>query len=114
MDIHCVFLFETRFYEARKKGLVSSKRLSELMQEAQTEAFLGSLKEYHPHFWASAPLLLDSSTVLQFPLYLWVSLQRRCLRQSKSRRSGFAENYANLLADTARMSVEDLAKKHWA
>ncbi|NLW17022.1 MAG: M3 family oligoendopeptidase, partial [Firmicutes bacterium] len=53
MNIQCRFLFETRFYEERKQGMVSVSRLNELMVEAQKEAFADSLSEYHPHFWAS-------------------------------------------------------------
>lgn len=113
MDIHSRFLFETRFYEARKKGLVSSKRLSELMQEAQTEAFLGSLKEYHPHFWASK-LHFYSTRVpfYNFPYTFGYLFSAGVYARARAEGQGFAENYANLLADTARMSVEDLAKKH--
>lgn len=53
MNIHARFLFETRFYEKRKEGLVNAEELSALMEEAQKEAFCGVLSEYHPHFWAS-------------------------------------------------------------
>lgn len=35
MNIHARFLFETRFYEERRKGLVSKERLNELMTDAQ-------------------------------------------------------------------------------
>ena len=50
MDIHARFLFETRFYEERKKGLVSPERLKELILEAEKEAFCDGLEEYHPYF----------------------------------------------------------------
>ncbi|WP_240620148.1 M3 family oligoendopeptidase, partial [Peribacillus acanthi] len=53
MNIHARFLFETRFYEERKKGMVSATKLNELMLEAQKEAYGDALSEYHPTFWAS-------------------------------------------------------------
>ena len=44
MNIHARFLFETRFYEERKKGMVGKTRLNELMEEAQKEAYADSLR----------------------------------------------------------------------
>ncbi len=43
MNIHSRFLFETRFYEERKKGIVSKKRLNELMLEATKRGIWGWL-----------------------------------------------------------------------
>src|SRR5690606_16117047 len=53
MNIQARFLFESRFYEERKKGIVTENRLNELMEAAQKEAFEDSLSSYHPTFWAS-------------------------------------------------------------
>lgn len=39
MNIHARFLFEDAFYKERAKGIVSEKRLNELMVEAQKEAY---------------------------------------------------------------------------
>ena len=41
MNIHARFLFETRFYEMRKKGVLSVDELNLLMEEAQREAYAG-------------------------------------------------------------------------
>ncbi len=43
MNIHARFLFETRFYEERKQGVVPAEKLNELMEAAQKEAFCDSL-----------------------------------------------------------------------
>ena len=43
MNIHARFLFETRFYEERKQGVVPADKLNELMEAAQKEAFCDSL-----------------------------------------------------------------------
>ena len=53
MNIHSRYLFETRFYEQRQKGLLDEKELSQLMEDAQKEAFQNALDTYHPMFWAS-------------------------------------------------------------
>ncbi|NLL43011.1 MAG: M3 family oligoendopeptidase [Firmicutes bacterium] len=113
MDIHSRFLFETRFYEARKQGLVSSAQLNELMTEAQKEAFLDSLKEYHPHFWASKLHFYSTGVPFyNFPYTFGYLFSSGVYAKAREEGQGFAQSYANLLADTARMSVEDLARKH--
>ncbi|MFD1426893.1 M3 family oligoendopeptidase [Kroppenstedtia sanguinis] len=113
MDIHARFLFETRFYEERKKGLVSPDRLKELMLEAEKEAFCDGLEEYHPHFWASKlHFYITGVPFYNFPYtfgYLFsTGLYGRALQEGPA----FAEKYVDLLRDTGRMSVEDLAQKH--
>lgn len=113
MDIHSRFLFETRFYDARKKGLVSAAQLNELMAGAQKDAFLDSLKEYHPHFWASKLHFYSTGVPFyNFPYTFGYLFSAGVYARAKTEGQGFAQNYARLLADTSRMSVEDLAKKH--
>src|SRR5690625_3957899 len=53
LNIHARFLFEDAFYKERAQGIVSERRLNELMLEAQKEAYDDSLASYHPHFWCS-------------------------------------------------------------
>ncbi|SFS63434.1 M3 family oligoendopeptidase [Marininema halotolerans] len=113
MDIQCRFLFETRFYEERKKGLVSVNRLNELMLEAQKEAFMDSLAEYHPRFWASKRHFYGTEAPFyNFPYtfgYLFsTGIYSKALEEGPS----FADQYVELLRDTGRMTTEDLAQKH--
>lgn len=71
MNIHARFLFETRFYEERKRGVVPASRLNELMEEAQREAYCNALEEYHPLFLGiKASFSHHEGAVLQFPLYI--------------------------------------------
>lgn len=113
MDIHSRFLFETRFYEERRKGLVSVDQLNELMTQAQKEAFLDSLKVYHPHFWASKlHFYITGTPFYNFPYTFGYLFSSGVYARAKAEGQGFADNYRNLLRDTAKMSVEDLAKKH--
>lgn len=113
MNIHARFLFETRFYEARKKGLVSTKQLCEMMEEAQKEAYCGALGSYHPHFWASKMHFYGTSVPFyNFPYtfgYLFsTGIYARALEEGET----FASKYDALLRDTASMTVEELAEKH--
>ena len=113
MNIHARFLFETRFYEARKKGIVSVDTLNELMVEAQKEAFADSLGEVHPRFWASKlHFYITGVPFYNFPYtfgYLFsLSIYAKALESNES----YEEKYMALLRDTAVMTVEDLAMKH--
>lgn len=113
MNIHARFLFETRFYEERKNGVVSKERINELMEEAQKEAYCGALEEYHPHFWASKlHFYITSVPFYNFPYtfgYLFsLGIYANALEEGKS----YEQKYIALLKDTASMTVEELAKKH--
>ena len=113
MNIHSRFLFETRFYEERKKGVVPASRLNSLMEEAQREGFGGGLKSTHPHFWASKlHFYITYVPFYNFPYtfgYLFsLSIYAKALEEG----ADFEEKYMALLRDTAIMTAEDLALKH--
>ncbi|QQE73676.1 M3 family oligoendopeptidase [Brevibacillus composti] len=113
MNIQARFLFEKRFYEQRKKGLVSVGELNRLMVEAQKEAYCDALSAYEPHFWASKlHFYITSYPFYNFPYtfgYLFsLSVYARALQEGP----GFAEKYDALLRDTGRMTVEELAMRH--
>jgi oligoendopeptidase F len=113
MGIHSRFLFETRFYEERKNGMVSAARLNELMEQAQQEAYAGALDSVDPHSWASTlHFYITYVPFYNFPYtfgYLFsLSIYAKALEEG----AGFEEKYMALLRDTAIMSAEDLAMKH--
>jgi oligoendopeptidase F len=113
MNIHARFLFETRFYEERKSGMVSSERLNELMLQAQKDAYGNGLDEYHPLFWGSKlHFFITGVPFYNFPYtfgYLFsLGIYSKALEEGK----GYEEKYIALLKDTACMTVEELAQKH--
>ncbi|MCM3490264.1 M3 family oligoendopeptidase [Alkalihalophilus marmarensis] len=113
MNIHARFLFETRFYEARKEKLVSTGELNALMEEAQREAYGNQLENYSPTFWASKlHFHITGVPFYNFPYtfgYLFsMGIYKRALEAGRS----FEDDYISLLEDTASMSVEELAMKH--
>ncbi|MGM7723994.1 M3 family oligoendopeptidase [Metabacillus sp. Hm71] len=113
MNIHARFLFETRFYEERKAGYVSSEKLSKMMVEAQKEAYCDALEEYHPHFWASKlHFYITDVPFYNFPYtfgYLFsLGLYAKALEEGVA----FEKQYIALLKDTGSMTVEELAAKH--
>ncbi|MDQ0257415.1 pepF/M3 family oligoendopeptidase [Evansella vedderi] len=113
MNIHARFLFETRFYEERKKGLVSVPRLNELMVEAQKEAYCDGLSEYSPYFWASKlHFHITGVPFYNFPYTFGYLFSMGIYAKAAEEGEAFEDRYIELLRDTGRLEVEELAKKH--
>ncbi|WP_010649662.1 M3 family oligoendopeptidase [Oceanobacillus massiliensis] len=113
MNIHARFLFENRFYEERKKGIVSVNRLNELMVEAQREAYCNSLEQYEPNFWSSKlHFHITGVPFYNFPYTFGYLFSLGIYAYAKEKAGSFEEDYISLLRDTGRMNVEDLAMKH--
>ncbi|MDC3412722.1 M3 family oligoendopeptidase [Aquibacillus sp. 3ASR75-11] len=113
MNIHARFLFETKFYEERKQGLVSVEKLKELMVGAETEAYCGELEEYDPMFWASKlHFHITDVPFYNFPYTFGYLFSLGIYANALDGEDNFEESYQALLRDTGQMQVEDLAKKH--
>lgn len=113
MNIHARYIFERNFYEERQKGIVPAKRLSELMLEAQKEAYADALDTYHPMFWAAKGHFYSTGVPFYnfpytFGYFFSLGVYARALETEES----FEDDYIALLRDTASMSTEDLAEKH--
>ncbi|WP_430534262.1 M3 family oligoendopeptidase [Listeria rocourtiae] len=113
MDIRARFLFETRFYEARKEGIVSADRLNEIMKEAQQEAYQNALSEYHPQFWSSKlHFYIADVPFYNFPYTFGYLFSLGIYHQAIAEGSGYEDKYIALLQDTGAMTTEQLAQKH--
>lgn len=113
MNIHARFLFEQRFYEERKNGLVPVKRLNELMVEAQKEAYCDAVTDYDETFWASKlHFHITGVPFYNFPYTFGYLFSLGLYAHAKQQDEGFEEDYIALLRDTGQMSVEQLAMKH--
>ncbi|WP_199620673.1 M3 family oligoendopeptidase [Paenibacillus alkalitolerans] len=113
MNIHARFIFETGFYEERKKGSVSVERLNEMMVEAQRKAYCDGLASYHPHFWASKlHFYITEVPFYNFPYTFGFLFSAGIYARAAGEGKAFEEQYIALLRDTGSMSVEALARKH--
>ncbi|WP_424767130.1 M3 family oligoendopeptidase [Paenibacillus sp. sgz302251] len=113
MNIHARFLFETRFYDRRKEGLVPVEELNTIMEAAQREAYCDMLGETHPHFWASKlHFYLTDVPFYNFPYTFGYLFSAGIYAKALKEGPAFKERYDALLRDTGRMSVEQLAKEH--
>lgn len=113
MNIHARFLFEQRFHEARKNGALTVDALNELMETAQKEAFVDSLKDYNPTFWQSKlHFYIDDIPFYNYPYTFGFLFSAGIYAQAASSETSYEQAYIALLQDTGSMTTEDLAKKH--
>src|SRR5690606_12462613 len=113
MDIHARFLFETSFYEARRKGALSVDELNARMETAQKQAFINALERYHPLFWASKlHFHITYAPFYKFPYTFGYSFSAVIYARKQELGGKLADVVDGLLLDTGHMTVEDLAKKH--
>lgn len=113
MNLHSRYLFETRYYEARKNGWLSAGEISTIMTEAQREAYGDKLQSYDPHFWASKlHFHMTGVPFYNFPYTFGYLFSMSIYDKAKQKGTAFEEKYTALLRDTASMTTEDLAWKH--
>ncbi|GAB4073784.1 M3 family oligoendopeptidase [Barrientosiimonas marina] len=113
LNIHTRFLFEDAFHTERAKGIVSEKRINELMVNAQKEAYGDSLASYHPHFWSSKlHFFFDDVPFYNFPYTFGFLFSLGIYAEYLKHPEGFEDKYIALLQDTGSMTVENLAFKH--
>lgn len=114
-DLYTRFLFETSFYGERKKGIVETARLRELMIGAQQRAFGGLLDDSgnHPLFWASKlHFYATEAPFYNFPYTFGYLFAQGVYARAKQEGPAFADRYKALLADTGSMTSEEVARKH--
>ncbi|MFJ8460192.1 M3 family oligoendopeptidase [Lysinibacillus xylanilyticus] len=113
MNIHSRFLFEKKFYEERKEGIVSSSRLNEIMQEAIDEGYDGSLDNPSLHSWVWTPhYYITQSPFYNFPYSFGYLFALSLFAKAKEKGKGFEKSYLNLLRNSGSMCTEDLVMKH--
>jgi len=115
-NIHARYIFDTNFYKEREKGVVGKERMSEIMIQAQKEAFMGMLDDdegYHPLFWASKlHFYITGQPFYNFPYTFGFLFANGVYDRAVKTGPAFAKDYKAMLADTGKMNTEDVASKH--
>ena len=113
-NIYARFVFENNMYEKRKQGFLLPDELSQLMINAQKEAYGTIFESYHPYFWITKlHFYLTDISFYNFPYTVGYLLSVLLLQQAKESPKEFGKKYKALLLDTGRLSVEDVIKKHF-
>lgn len=113
MNIHSRFLFEKRFHKARLDGAVTVEGLNKLMEDAQKEAYVDSLKDYHPTFWQSKlHFYIDDIPFYNYPYTFGFLFSAGIYAHAGTVEGSYEDAYIALLQDTGSMTTEELAQKH--
>lgn len=113
MNIHSRFLFEKKFYEERKEGIVTSSRLNEIMKEAIDVGYDGALDNASLHSWIWTPhYYITQSPFYNFPYTFGYLFALSIFAMAKEKGKEFEREYLDLLRDSGSMSTEDLVMKH--
>ncbi|MFQ5607206.1 MAG: M3 family oligoendopeptidase, partial [Candidatus Zixiibacteriota bacterium] len=114
-NIRARFLFDVRFYERRASGALTPAELSELMLQAQREAYgeIMGADGLHPLFWASKLHFFTTEyPFYNFPYTFGYLFATGVYSHAREHGASFAAGYRDMLSDTGRMSAEELARKH--
>jgi oligoendopeptidase F len=109
LNIPARFLFENRFYEERKSGIVSVSRLCELMKQAQREVFGEALApgEEDPWFWASKlHFFISEVSFYNFPYTFGFLLSQALFTQFRRDGAAFLPRYEEFLRATGSATCE--------
>ncbi|AVQ98417.1 pantothenate kinase [Oceanobacillus iheyensis] len=113
MNINARFLFEKKFYEERKQGVVSATRLNTLMKESMEIAYNGSLGHIPVHSWVwTTHFYITKSPFYNFPYTFGYLLSLSIYAKAKEQGRGFEKDYLAFLRDSGSMSTEELVMKH--
>lgn len=113
MNIPARFYFEKAFYAERAKGPVAVERISSLMESTLNEWYNGALSEVEPLFWASKGHFYGTySPFYNFPYCFGYLFSAGIYQRARQEGPAFESKYVDLLRDTGRMTVEELAKRH--
>jgi len=113
MNIHARFLFEDRFHRQRPAGELSASQLSELMLDAQKEAYLGALADdgWNPGFWISKlHFYISGWPFYNFPYTFGYLLSLGVYAAGLQGGEDFPARYRELLIATGCMDAEDAVR----
>ncbi len=110
MNIHARFIFENAFHVERAKEELTAKRLSELMEVAQKEAYVGALADggWNPRFWASKlHFYITGLPFYNFPYTFGYLLSLGVYAVGRETGPSFPDQYRKLLMATGCQDAED-------
>ena len=108
MNIHARFLFENRFHEERAEGELTSARFTELIVEAQKEAYLDAFDEWSEMFWANKlHFYISGLPFYNFPYTFGYLLSQGIYATAGEFGDKFSDKYRELLIATGCMNAEE-------
>ncbi len=111
MNIHARFIFENKFHVERAEAELTSDRFTELMLDAQKEAYCDAFSQWQHTFWASKlHFYISGLPFYNFPYTFGYLLSLGLYSTAKEFGSSFSEKYRELLLATGNMNAEEAVK----
>lgn len=114
LDIPVRYRWEKRFYEERREGIVSVKRMKEIMIEEQQKQFGDTLSEdgLDPYFWCSKlHFYIDELRFYNFPYTFGYLLSVSLFARFKEEGASFLPSYETFLQKSGSMSCEQVVQE---
>jgi oligoendopeptidase F len=107
------FQFEQKFYEKRKDGLVSSHEITKLTAEAEREVYGEYVDEVHEHSWITTSHFYSTEKAFyNIPYTIGYLFSNGVYSLAKKQGKAFSRQYDELLRNSGRMTVEQLAETY--
>ncbi|MFO7814720.1 MAG: M3 family oligoendopeptidase [Halanaerobiales bacterium] len=112
VDIYSRYNFEKNLFEEREASSLSVDELKEMMAAAQKEAYGEALDHQylHPYMWLNKPHYYSASNnYYNFPYAFGLLFGLGVYSLSKNKDNDFMSQYKNLLKETGKNKIEDVA-----
>ena len=112
VDIYSRFIFEKNLLAKRKNSSLSVDELKELMLDAQKKAYGQGLDHnyLHPYMWIPKPHYYSADlNYYNFPYAFGLLFGKGVYAEYEKNPKGFRKKYDNLLAQTGKNNIEDVA-----
>lgn len=105
-----MFRFEQKFYEQRKNGLVAPGEIKSLLAETESELFGGLIEEPDEYRWMYVAHFYDTEKPFyNIPYTIGYLFSNGIYAKSKASKFEFFAEYTELLRNSGRMTIEQLA-----
>lgn len=112
-DIYSRFTFEKKVFEKRADGPLSPDEFSEIMLEAQKEAYSNALDDdfLHKYMWIVKPHYYDADyNYYNYPYAFGLIFAKGLYSLYEKKGTAFADDYEKILSATGSNSIKDVAK----
>ncbi|GAA0614702.1 M3 family oligoendopeptidase [Virgibacillus siamensis] len=110
VTVPAMFRFEQKLYEKRKQGLLTAGEISSLMENEFSQVYGDALDEVNPFEWVTVPHLYDTEQAFyNFPYTVGYLFSNGIYALAQEQGSQFPDTYDEILRNTGRMTVEQLA-----
>ncbi|WP_019415171.1 M3 family oligoendopeptidase [Paenisporosarcina sp. TG20] len=107
-----MFEFELKFYEKRKKGLLTTEEIKNLIIEVENDVYGGLIEDLDPYKWMYISHFYDTEKAFyNIPYTIGYLFSNGIYALAKEKDGGFIKQFDELLRNSGRMTVEHLAEE---